>query len=91
MKHNKRSPQGFLRKPRGENVYPEGICQDCGINYGQWHEGGIYRGPEHHCATYYLGACGICGKEDAITEPRDYGHLVRNWRDLYLRACTNTD
>ena len=30
-------------------------------------------------ATWHLGRCDICGKEKAVTEPRDFGHLVEWW------------
>lgn len=55
----------------------EWVCDDCGIKYGNWHQGGFYSGPAPHYATYHLGHCDLCGKDgDPVTEPRDYGYLI---------------
>lgn len=57
--------------------YPDWICNYCGIKYGAWFRNGTYVGPSSHCATYHVGSCGICKDKDvAVTEPRDFGHLL---------------
>ena len=60
--------------------YPTWICRECGLRYGR----GV---PDGHCATFHDGdACGICGNVTATTEPRDFGHLKRDWRKLSGQA-----
>lgn len=61
---------------------PTWICQDCGEAYGQWYQGN-YSGPLKHCATFHLGTCDICKNKTSVTEPRDYGHVVRDWKWRY--------
>ena len=53
---------------------PEWVCVDCGERYGR-------RLPKY--ATLSMGECGVCGKEKAVTEPRDYGHLTADWQDQF--------
>jgi len=56
--------------------YPPWICADCGAKHGR---------RECGFATWHDGdKCGICGKEAATTEPRDYGHLKDGWESDYL-------
>jgi len=63
-------------------TYPVWICDDCGMKYGRWYQNGDYIGPKHNCATYHLGECDVCGKDDVpVTEPRDYGHVVDHYRE----------
>lgn len=53
------------------------VCYDCGVNYGKWYKGGIYRGPAQWMATYHTGECEVCGAQEVpVTEARDYGGLV---------------
>lgn len=61
---------------------PKWICDGCGQLYGRWHQGN-YSGPLHHCATYHIGVCDICKEKTSVTEPRDYGHVVRDWKWRY--------
>jgi hypothetical protein len=58
-------------------VKPAWICHECGVKHGRWfQEDGTYVGPEHHCATFHHGECGVCGTTNiTVTEPRDYGNL----------------
>ena len=42
------------------------VCSPCGTKWGQ-------RQPDS--ATWHEGFCDICGLHDAVTEPRDFGHL----------------
>ena len=52
------------------------VCDTCGTKYGRWHQKGKYLGPPHHCATYHMGKCDVCGAVNVpVTEPRDYGNL----------------
>jgi hypothetical protein len=60
--------------------YPAWVCNNCGVKYGAWYQGGSYSGPKNHCSTNHYGTCGVCGKTNvSVTEPRDYGHLVKEW------------
>lgn len=48
--------------------YPAWCCYDCGVKA---------RGkplPEWSIATYHDAICPVCGKEAAVTEPRDFGY-----------------
>lgn len=54
--------------------YPAFICYDCGMSLGQ-----PERVRQGHTSTFTVGTCDICGKEDMVTEPRDYGHLRPGW------------
>lgn len=51
---------------------PDWVCHDCGTKYGRG-ECGI--------ATWHTDTCGVCGKETAVTEPRDYGYLKEGWEN----------
>jgi rRNA maturation protein Nop10 len=51
--------------------YPSWICYECGEKHGR-RECGV--------ATWHPDICGICGKEDIVTEPRDFGHLKDGWQ-----------
>lgn len=55
--------------------YPAWICSDCGERLGRKPEGNPY-------ATWHMDTCDICRDAKAVTEPRDFGHLKDNWRDL---------
>lgn len=55
--------------------YPDWICFDCGVKYGNREEG--------DATTWHDGTCGICGEEAPVTQPRDFGHLKEGWL-LYL-------
>lgn len=57
--------------------YPTWVCDTCGTKHGKWYQPGAIA-PKMHCATYHIGKCDICGvKNVPVTEPRDYGHLVK--------------
>jgi hypothetical protein len=60
--------------------YPNWICWDCGSKYGSWYQGDTYTGPKYHCSTNHYGTCDVCKRKGiSVTEPRDYGHLVKGW------------
>lgn len=46
--------------------YPDWVCESCIKERGA-------RIPEWHCATWHQDKCGLCGREDWVTEPRDAG------------------
>ncbi len=74
------------RKP-----YPDWVCHPCGMTWGLWYSRGEYVGPPHTCSTMHLDTCGICDKENVfVTEPRDYGHLKKNW-DMEFLIGTDTE
>ncbi|MDR0274103.1 MAG: hypothetical protein LBI48_01945 [Burkholderiaceae bacterium] len=50
--------------------YPAWVCADCGRKYG-------HRVPD--VATWHEDTCGVCGKQTAVSEPRDFGHLRDDW------------
>lgn len=63
-----------MTRPEARRLkYPSWICRDCGDKWGRGF-------PHGHCATWHPGKCGICGDECAVTEPRDYGHLIDGWQ-----------
>lgn len=65
--------------------YPDWICDDCGMRYGNWYQPGVVH-PANHYATYHIGECECChAKEIPVTEPRDYGHLIDGWESLTLK------
>ena len=47
--------------------YPAWVCSYCAEKAGgHW--------PKGHVATFHTGICHVCGKEIAVTEPRDWGY-----------------
>jgi hypothetical protein len=62
---------------------PDWVCDDCGVMWGNWWNGECYSGPKQHCATYHYGECGVCNKESAVTEARDFGYLRDGWVSTY--------
>lgn len=46
---------------------PAWVCYNCGLDYGH--------GPVNDYATWHPDKCGICGKYDSVTEPRDFGFI----------------
>jgi hypothetical protein len=44
--------------------YPTLVCQDCGSTASG--------GKQFSVSTWSIGRCDICGKETAVTEPRDF-------------------
>jgi hypothetical protein len=57
-----------------EYNYPNWICLPCGNRYGRKRCG---------VATWHSETCDICGNEEMVTEPRDFGHLNDYWIDAY--------
>jgi predicted ATP-dependent serine protease len=49
--------------------YPKWACAECGAKHGKI-TGKI--------ATWHYGKCDVCGKNNNVTEPRDFGHFP-NW------------
>lgn len=52
--------------------YPGWVCYRCGASHGKKTVG--------ESATWHKGTCGVCGKDDHVTEPRDFGHLRDGWQ-----------
>ena len=50
--------------------YPQWVCMPCGMKHGNRPPG---------IATWHIDECGICKKQTAVTEPRDFGHLKDDW------------
>ena len=50
-----------------ETKYPDWTCHECATKA----KGKM---PAHHCATFHMGHCDVCGLWKDITQPRDYGH-----------------
>lgn len=48
-----------------DRYYPDEICQECGTKYGTPRS-------NNHEIGMWNGTCGWCGKEGAVTAPRDY-------------------
>jgi hypothetical protein len=34
-----------------------------------------------------MGVCEVCKEKTPVTEPRDYGHVVRDWKYKYEVDC----
>jgi len=58
-----------------EDDYPAWICMSCGWKLGK-------APSEKAICTFHNGTCDVCKTECAVTEPRDFGHLKNNWREL---------
>ena len=43
--------------------YPQWVCTDCGLAANT---------KRFDVSTYHHGTCGVCGKQTAVTEPRDF-------------------
>ena len=52
--------------------YPSWVCSPCGTKHGN-HPVGL--------ATWHQDACDICGKDCAVCESRDFGHLKDGWQN----------
>ena len=52
--------------------YPTWICFECGVLYGYRPVG---------VATWHKDTCEVCGDHTMCTEPRDFGHLIPEWKD----------
>lgn len=52
---------------------PAWVCLECGNALGkrQKHEGSV------HISSWSDGTCGVCLKYKSVTEPRDFGYLVK--------------
>lgn len=68
------------------SAQPEWVCHSCGEKYGIWHVNGNYTGPLHHCATYHEDDCCVCGKHVPCTEARDFGYLVKEWKEDHING-----
>jgi hypothetical protein len=52
-----------------EKDYPDWTCLECGSKHGK-------RSPR--IATWHYGKCDVCGENNNVTEPRDFGNFP-NW------------
>jgi len=52
-----------------EKDYPDWTCWECGSKHGK-------RSPR--IATWHYGKCDVCGENNNVTEPRDFGGFA-NW------------
>ena len=49
--------------------YPSWSCWECGKKHGQVAD---------RISTWHYGRCDVCGENNNVTEPRDFGGFV-NW------------
>jgi hypothetical protein len=56
--------------------FPDWLCADCGKRLG--------RAPAHPHATWHNDTCDVCDTYKPVTEPRDFGHLKPNWREIVM-------
>lgn len=56
--------------------YPDWICADCGKRLG--------RSQPQDFAFWHKDTCGVCKKTTDVIEPRDFGHLKPNWREIVM-------
>jgi len=52
-------------KPKKLKPYPEFICVECGVRFGVF---------KKTLSIYHVGICEFCGKEDQLTNSRDFGY-----------------
>jgi len=58
-----------IEKEKNKNTYPNWTCSECGIKHGQL---------INKISTWHYGKCDVCGKNNNVTQPRDFGHFA-NW------------
>ena len=51
--------------------YPSLVCINCALDALRKENRAV---PKDHLATYHYDFCGVCGKREYVTEPRDYGY-----------------
>ena len=51
-------------------------CKDCGAKWGVYSVG---------CSSTWNGVCNVCGKDERITESRDYAYFITGIRKLKLQ------
>lgn len=51
--------------------YPSWSCWDCGIKHGS---------KAKRITTWHYGQCGVCGKNNNVTHPKDFGHFAKWFR-----------
>ena len=56
--------------------YPDWLCAACGKRLG--------RAESNKYASWHLDRCGVCKEQTLVTEPRDFGHLKPNWREIVM-------
>ncbi len=49
--------------------YPSWACEECGKKHGKGSKS---------VSTWHYGKCDVCGKNNHVTEPIDFGHFP-NW------------
>jgi hypothetical protein len=74
---SKEPDRRYVSRPCSSS-YPAWVCVDCGKEYGHKLPG--------EGTTWHHGVCGVCGEDDIVTEPRDFGHLKEGWHLLALES-----
>lgn len=72
-------------------TYPTWICIDCGELLGKWFASGKYTGPFNLCSTMHTGICDVCKQKKTVTEPRDFGHLIPDWKTKFNSTLQTND
>jgi anaerobic ribonucleoside-triphosphate reductase len=52
---------------------PDKVCYDCGRKWG------TIRGLTVLC--WSKDSCNVCGLDKSVTDPRDFGYLLKGWED----------
>jgi hypothetical protein len=50
-------------------AYPDWCCSECGMKHGK---------AINKISTWHYGKCDVCGENNNVTQPRDFGHFP-NW------------
>ena len=56
--------------------FPDWLCAACGKRLG--------RSPVHPHAAWHNDTCDVCDMHTDVAEPRDFGHLKPNWREIVM-------
>lgn len=53
---------------------PPWVCHTCGVKYGFFRPG---------ICTWHKDTCGVCNELHSVTDPRDFGYLVKGWKEKH--------
>lgn len=66
-------PEAKKRKKTMVDIdQPTVVCYPCGVKYGFFRPG---------TCSWSKDVCGVCGTEQSVTEPRDFGYLAKGWKE----------
>lgn len=60
------------KRPKVDVDQPGQVCYSCGTKHGFFRPG---------ICTWSRDVCDVCGTEQSVTEPRDFGYLAKGWKE----------